>query len=133
MANNTSYKPNEGKREEFRRYLEKTGVMDALTKVLVLLYEEADKPEDALAFILNALSRQTGAETTDDLKAQVVELKERIAQLEADNKHLSESAVVQPAEKQRSSLKPADDEVAEEVKEEDKPEISESVEEQSVA
>lgn len=79
------------------------------------------------------MSRQTGAETTDDLKAQVVELKERIAQLEADNKHLSESAVVQPAEKQRSSLKPADDEVAEEVKEEDKPEISESVEEQSVA
>lgn len=40
--------PSEGKREEFRKYLEKTGVMDALTKVLVSLYEEPEKPEDAL-------------------------------------------------------------------------------------
>lgn len=40
--------PSESKREEFRKYLEKTGVMDALTKVLVSLYEEPDKPEDAI-------------------------------------------------------------------------------------
>ena len=40
--------PSEGKREEFRKYLEKGGVMDALTNVLVNLYEEPEKPEDAL-------------------------------------------------------------------------------------
>lgn len=38
----------ESKRDEFRRYLEKAGVMDALTKVLVGLYEEPEKPNDAL-------------------------------------------------------------------------------------
>lgn len=48
MTSATNYKPSENKREEFRKYLEKTGVMDALTKVLVCLYEEPDKPEDAL-------------------------------------------------------------------------------------
>lgn len=42
--------PSEGKREEFRKYLEKNGVMDALTKVLVNLYEEEKKPEDALEY-----------------------------------------------------------------------------------
>lgn len=42
--------PSEGKREEFRKYLEKNGVMDALTRVLVNLYEEVDKPEDALEY-----------------------------------------------------------------------------------
>ena len=41
----------ETKRDEFRRYLEKAGVMDALTKVLVGLYEEPDKPNDALMYV----------------------------------------------------------------------------------
>jgi hypothetical protein len=30
--------------------LERAGVMDALTKVLVSLYEEAEKPDDALEY-----------------------------------------------------------------------------------
>lgn len=50
--------PSEGKREEFRRYLEKTGVMDALTKGLVSLYEEPDKPSDALQYPLLTLYKK---------------------------------------------------------------------------
>merc|ERR1712116_14582 len=46
----------ESKRDEFRRYLEKAGVMDALTKVLVGLYEEPEKPNDALMYLKNHLS-----------------------------------------------------------------------------
>jgi hypothetical protein len=42
--------PIDSKREEFRKYLERAGVMDALTKVLVSLYEEAEKPDDALEY-----------------------------------------------------------------------------------
>jgi hypothetical protein len=42
--------PIDSKREEFRKYLERAGVMDALTKVLVSLYEEAEKPDDALKY-----------------------------------------------------------------------------------
>ena len=34
----------EAKKDEFRTYLEKTGVVDQLTRVLVSLYEEQDKP-----------------------------------------------------------------------------------------
>ena len=34
----------EQKKEEFRKFLEKTGVIDQLTKVLVGLYEEPEKP-----------------------------------------------------------------------------------------
>jgi len=34
------YQTPESKKEEYRRYLEKSGVIDALTKVLVGLYEE---------------------------------------------------------------------------------------------
>lgn len=48
MIRFVKFQPSEGKREEFRKYLEKNGVLDALTKVLVNLYEEVDKPKDAL-------------------------------------------------------------------------------------
>lgn len=35
-------------KETFRKYLEAAGVVDALTKVLVSLYEEPDKPKQAV-------------------------------------------------------------------------------------
>jgi len=38
----------EKKKEEFRQYLERSGVIDALTKVLVGLYEEPEKPANAI-------------------------------------------------------------------------------------
>ncbi|GJQ74664.1 hypothetical protein Trydic_g21516 [Trypoxylus dichotomus] len=85
MASNPTFKPSEGKREEFRRYLEKTGVMDALTKVLVSLYEESEKPNDALHYIQNKLALQAGGETIDSLKTQLLEAQEKIEVLEKEN------------------------------------------------
>ncbi|XP_015576534.1 uncharacterized protein LOC8268198 isoform X2 [Ricinus communis] len=38
----------EAKKEAFRKYLESSGVLDALTKVLVSLYEQNEKPSSAL-------------------------------------------------------------------------------------
>ncbi|KAH9698971.1 c-myc-binding protein [Citrus sinensis] len=35
-------------KEAFRKYLDSSGVLDALTKVLVALYEQNDKPSSAL-------------------------------------------------------------------------------------
>ena len=51
-----SYKPADSKREEFRKYLEKSGVLDALTKTLVCLYEEPEKPNNALDFLRKNIS-----------------------------------------------------------------------------
>lgn len=42
----------ESKRDDFRKYLEKAGVMDALTKILVGLYESPEKPTDALSYAI---------------------------------------------------------------------------------
>ena len=48
----TSFRPADSKREEFRKYLEKAGVLDSLTKILVSLYEEPEKPNNALEYPL---------------------------------------------------------------------------------
>ncbi|KAB1202492.1 C-Myc-binding protein [Morella rubra] len=45
----------EAKKEAFRKYLESSGVLDALTKVLVALYEQNDKPSSALEFVQQKL------------------------------------------------------------------------------
>lgn len=41
----------EDKANEYRRYLEKAGVIDSLTKVLVGLYEEPERPPNATEYL----------------------------------------------------------------------------------
>ena len=50
-----AYQSSESKKDEFRRYLEKCNVIDALTKVLVTLYEEPERPDKPVEFIRKAL------------------------------------------------------------------------------
>eukprot|EP00227_Mantoniella_beaufortii_P000720 CAMPEP_0197617488 /NCGR_PEP_ID=MMETSP1326-20131121/61061_1 /TAXON_ID=1155430 /ORGANISM="Genus nov. species nov., Strain RCC2288" /LENGTH=98 /DNA_ID=CAMNT_0043186381 /DNA_START=491 /DNA_END=787 /DNA_ORIENTATION=- len=52
----------EQKKEAFRKYLESAGVIDSLTKVLVTLYEEPDKPTTAIDFLKANLGGPTPAE-----------------------------------------------------------------------
>jgi len=85
----TSYKGADSKREEFRKYLEKAGVLDALTKVLVGLYEEPEKPNNALDFLKQHLGA-SGPETVDveTLKLEVTELRQKTEQLQEQNTEL---------------------------------------------
>ncbi|KAH8604322.1 hypothetical protein ERJ75_001745600 [Trypanosoma vivax] len=79
-----SYQSSEAKKEEFRKYLERKQVIDTLTRVLVNLYEEPEKPEDPVDFIKKVLG---GASMADyealqqenaALKAEVEVLKKRL-------------------------------------------------------
>lgn len=66
------------KKEEFRRYLEKNGVIDALTKVLVGLYEEPDRVHiNALDYVKKYLGAPTGVDL-DGLKRENEALKKQI-------------------------------------------------------
>eukprot|EP00584_Thalassiosira_punctigera_P004190 CAMPEP_0172529350 /NCGR_PEP_ID=MMETSP1067-20121228/3454_1 /TAXON_ID=265564 ORGANISM="Thalassiosira punctigera, Strain Tpunct2005C2" /NCGR_SAMPLE_ID=MMETSP1067 /ASSEMBLY_ACC=CAM_ASM_000444 /LENGTH=161 /DNA_ID=CAMNT_0013313383 /DNA_START=156 /DNA_END=637 /DNA_ORIENTATION=- len=46
-----SYHTPDSKKEEFRRYLERSGAIDSLTSVLVGLYEENDRPSESTDYI----------------------------------------------------------------------------------
>ena len=50
----------EAKKEDFRRYLEKSGAIDSLTSVLVRLYEESERPLESTDYI----TKKLGATTT---------------------------------------------------------------------
>ncbi|CAK4086363.1 unnamed protein product [Aphanomyces euteiches] len=80
MATATAYQTPDSKKEEFRKYLEKSGVIDSLTKVLVGLYEESDKPPNAVDYIKKFIGAPTGVDV-DALRTENEELKKKNAEL----------------------------------------------------
>ena len=76
-------------KEEFRKYLEANGVISQLTKVLVGLYEEPERPPNAVDYVKRYLGAPTGVDVeairaeNDTLKKQNAELKETIEELNA--------------------------------------------------
>ncbi|XP_074107202.1 c-Myc-binding protein [Cotesia typhae] len=86
-----SYKPSDSKRDEFRRYLERSGVLDGLTKVLIALYEEPEKPTNAIEYIRKNLGGLT--EITEEAGAtsgvqDSESLEKRLEEAEAENREL---------------------------------------------
>jgi hypothetical protein len=81
---NSNNSNDHSKKEEFRRYLEKTGVLDAFTKVLVGLYEEPERPSNALDYIKRYLGAPTGVDVdglrrdNDKLRIEVDKLKRQL-------------------------------------------------------
>ncbi|XP_057689266.1 c-Myc-binding protein-like [Corythoichthys intestinalis] len=84
------YKAPDHKREQFRRYLEKAGVVDSLTSVLVALYEQPEKPTNALEFVKQHLGTPGGLTAADTaaLQQEVVDLRQKCARLEEENQEL---------------------------------------------
>uniref|UniRef100_A0A3P9KRZ9 MYC binding protein n=1 Tax=Oryzias latipes TaxID=8090 RepID=A0A3P9KRZ9_ORYLA len=79
----------ESKREQFRRYLEKSGVLDTLTSILVALYEEPEKPNNALDFIKLQLGA-AGPEPADAeaLRMELADLQQKCNLLMKENEEL---------------------------------------------
>jgi len=75
------YQTPESKKEEYRRYLEKSGVIDALTKVLVGLYEETDRPPNALDFVRKYVGVPAGVDV-DALRAENTEMRRQVEELQ---------------------------------------------------
>ncbi|KAK2833995.1 hypothetical protein Q7C36_014696 [Tachysurus vachellii] len=83
------YRASESKREQFRRYLEKAGVLDSLTNVLVALYEETEKPNNALDFIKQRLTAgDPDSSQAEVLRVELEELQQKYDLLQEENREL---------------------------------------------
>jgi len=73
----------DAKKEEFRKYLEKSGVIDALSKVLVGLYEEPERPVSAVDYVRKYLGNSATSSNVDvdALRNENEELRNRIREL----------------------------------------------------
>ena len=93
-----SVQTTEQKKEEFRKYLERAGVIDNLTKVLVGLYEEPEKPGNAIEFIKKTL----GAPSDTDVEALKAENEQLRLEKQSLEKRLEELNVQLQAEQARN-------------------------------
>lgn len=79
------------KREEFRRYLETSGAISALTRAMVNLFEEEKKPEDATNFLLGDIQKQLGVnQHPPAIVAQHQQQLEELHSIKKQNKKLKE-------------------------------------------
>uniref|UniRef100_A0ACD5UNK5 Uncharacterized protein n=1 Tax=Avena sativa TaxID=4498 RepID=A0ACD5UNK5_AVESA len=78
----------EAKKEGFRKYLESSGVLDTLTKVLVALYEENDKPSSAVEFVQQKLGGPSISDY-EKLKAEKLDLQLKYNELLETHKETS--------------------------------------------
>ena len=120
----------DAKREEFRKYLEKEGVLESLTKALVwltfkkrfqkmankifffqvALYEEPDKPNDALSFVRNNFASselQTLKAQLENLSKENEELKNKVSTLEEDKSDLQKQVIELEQKLEKSQQVPA--------------------------
>jgi len=80
-----SVQTTEQKKEEFRKYLERAGVIDNLTKVLVGLYEEPERPSHAVEYLKKYMGAPVGVDVdalraeNERLRAEVASLREQLA------------------------------------------------------
>ena len=85
----SNYQTPDSKKEEFRKYLEKSGVIDALTKVLVGLYEEPERPPNAVDYIKRYMGAPTGVDV-EALRIENEELKKEVVELRATQEEMSQ-------------------------------------------
>ncbi|CAK65862.1 unnamed protein product (macronuclear) [Paramecium tetraurelia] len=80
----------DSKKEEFRKYLEKAGVIDQLTRVLVGLYEEPEKPNNAIDYVKKYLGSPVDIDVDklkleyEKLKDENIRLKREVAELKKE-------------------------------------------------
>jgi len=143
----------DAKREEFRKYLEKEGVLESLTKALVnsffilhkkwilkcsgyflqvALYEEPDKPGDALSFVRNNFAStelQTLKAQLENLSKENDELKDKNTTLENENSSLKNEVkdLKEQLEKSQTSVASPQLTTTEEPAEVNKPEGGEAI------
>ena len=86
----------EARREEFKKYLDKEGILGSISKALVALYEEPDKPMDALLFVRNNLAgseMQNMISQLENLTKENEQLKTKVSTLEKNKASLEKAFV----------------------------------------
>lgn len=71
------------KKQEFQKYLEKNGVIDHITQVLVGLYEQPNRPVNPMEFVKEHFGADASA-NADELKGTIEKLKADVKSKDAE-------------------------------------------------
>uniref|UniRef100_A0A182QH43 c-Myc-binding protein n=1 Tax=Anopheles farauti TaxID=69004 RepID=A0A182QH43_9DIPT len=88
----SNYKPIDPAKEEFRKYLDRNGIMDAITKVLVRCHIE--RPENALEYMVTSMAECHAPMKADLIAAnmEIQRLKKELSALKLANETKAKSS-----------------------------------------
>ncbi|XP_058788560.1 c-Myc-binding protein homolog [Phymastichus coffea] len=81
---NVNVKAGNLKREEFQKYLARTGVTEMLTDLLISLYKKDERPDDVFDYVRKYLSNYRKDDKNfniDSLKKELIDAKSRVKDL----------------------------------------------------
>lgn len=74
---------------QYRKYLERAGVIDALSRALIKLYEEQNKPEDAIRFVRKFMCESCPDDAQYDImKNDLEEARSKLSKMEQELERL---------------------------------------------
>lgn len=88
MTSYRTFAPVDSKKEEFRKYLEKSGVFERLTIALVSLFEEQERPENAIAYVKARLDPENTEASTEAMKQELEQVRRQLEDLQIEHNHL---------------------------------------------
>lgn len=100
----SSFKPIDGSKEDFRKYLDRKGVLDAITKVLIKC--NSDRPENAIEYLLINLGEKLKDKDTisrldnelNDARNEIESLKRELSTLRVSTSTGTEAfSVISPS------------------------------------
>lgn len=107
----SSFKPIDGSKEDFRKFLDRKGVLDAITKVLIKCNSE--RPENAIEFLLENLGEKVkDKHTIACLESDLADARNEIEVLKRKIESLEVSAAGPVSAGMSNGSSPAEDEVA---------------------
>lgn len=107
----SSFKPIDGSKEDFRKFLDRKGVLDAITKVLIKCNSE--RPENAIEFLLENLGEKVkDKHTIACLESDLADARNEIEVLKRKIESLEVSAAGPVSAGISNGSSPAVDEVA---------------------
>lgn len=93
----SSFKPIDGSKEDFRKYLDRKGVLDAITKVLIKC--NSDRPENAIEYLLDNMGeRLKDKDTIARLENELNDARHEIEMLRREMNALKTATAVPPSD-----------------------------------
>ncbi|KAL3189464.1 hypothetical protein MRX96_002773 [Rhipicephalus microplus] len=85
MTSYRTFAPVDSKKEDFRKYIEKSGLLERMTLALVSLFEEQERPENAIAYFKSRFDSDSWETSNEAMKKELEQVRRQLEELQIEH------------------------------------------------
>ncbi|XP_075751112.1 c-Myc-binding protein [Rhipicephalus microplus] len=85
MTSYRTFAPVDSKKEDFRKYIEKSGLLERMTLALVSLFEEQERPENAIAYFKSRFDPDSWETSNEAMKKELEQVRRQLEELQIEH------------------------------------------------